>query len=175
MDPRADKFDNRPTWDNGKQFDNLRIVHSANVLGWQTALIPIVSIRNGPGPTLLVLGGTHGDEVDGPVVAMKLARELQPADIRGNVIIVPALNYGAVEACQRGAPSDGRDLNRCFPGKPDGSFAEVVAHYVDSVLLPRSQVVIDLHSGGRDTRFLRSLWLLECEVDIGRHRVLIHI
>lgn len=147
----------------GKQFDNLRIVQSANVTGWQTALIPIVSIRNGEGPTLLLLGGTHGDEVEGPVVLLKLARSLRPQDIRGRVIIVPALNYGAVEAGQRGAPADGRDLNRCFPGKPDGSFAEIVAHYVDSELLPRSQVAIDLHAGGRDARFLRSLWLLECQ------------
>jgi len=147
----------------GKQVDNLRIVTSANVTGWQSALIPIVSIRNGEGPTLLVLGGTHGDEVDGPVVAMRLARELQPADIRGSVIIVPALNYAAVEACQRGAPADGKDLNRCFPGRADGSLADIVAHYVDGVLLPRSDVVIDLHAGGRDMRFLPSLWLLECE------------
>ena len=146
----------------GKQFDNLRIVQSAGPTGWHTTLIPVISIRNGDGPTLLLLGGTHGDEVDGPVVLLKLARELQPADIRGSVIIVPALNFPAVEACQRGAPADGRDLNRSFPGKPDGTLAEIIAHYVDNVLLPRSQVVIDLHAGGRELRFLKSLWLLEC-------------
>lgn len=145
----------------GKQFGNLRIVQSANVMGWQTVLIPIVCIRNGDGPSLLLLGGTHGDEPEGPVVLLKLARKLQADDIRGRVIIIPALNYPAVEACQRGAPVDGRDLNRNFPGRLDGTLAEVIAHYVSSVLLTTCSVVLDLHAGGRDTRFMPSLWLLE--------------
>ncbi len=145
----------------GRQVGNLRLVQSAFVTGWQTVLIPIVCLRNGDGPTLLLFGGTHGDEVDGPVVLMRLLRTLEPQDIRGRLIVVPALNYPAVEACQRTAPADGRDLNRSFPGDPNGSFAQMLAAYIDRVLLPISRVVIDLHAGGRWSRFLPSLWLLE--------------
>ncbi|MEX2647543.1 MAG: succinylglutamate desuccinylase/aspartoacylase family protein [Alphaproteobacteria bacterium] len=145
----------------GKQVGNLRLIQSAFVTGWQTVLIPIVCLRNGDGPTLLLFGGTHGDEVDGPVVLMRLLLSLEPKDIRGRLIVVPALNFPAVEACQRTAPSDGRDLNRCFPGDPAGSFAQMLAAYIDRVLLPMSRVVIDLHAGGLWSRFVPSLWLLE--------------
>ncbi|MBM3585924.1 MAG: succinylglutamate desuccinylase [Alphaproteobacteria bacterium] len=145
----------------GKQVGNLRLVQSAFVTGWQTELIPVVCLRNGDGPTLLLLGGTHGDEVDGPVALMRLLHALEPGEIRGRVIAIPALNFPAVEACRRTAPSDGKDLNRCFPGDPDGTFAQMLAAYLDRVLLPMSRVVIDLHAGGRWSRFLPSLWLLE--------------
>lgn len=145
----------------GKHLGNLRIVQPANVKGWQTLLIPVISVRNGEGPTLLLLGGTHGDEVDGPVVLMKLAHRLQAQEIHGRIIILPALNYAAVEACERGAPPGGRDLNRNFPGRPDGTAEEMIANYLDSVLLPMSDLVLDLHSGGQISRFLPSLWLVE--------------
>lgn len=145
----------------GKQFGSLCVIQPSGGIGWQPLLIPIVCIHNGAGPTLLLLGGTHGDELDGPVALLKLARELQPDEIRGRVIIVPALNYLAVDACERAAPVDGRDLNRSFPGRPDGSLAEMIAHYLDSVLLPLSDLVLDLHAGGLRHRFLRSIWLNE--------------
>jgi predicted deacylase len=145
----------------GKQVGALSIALPAAGEGWSSVQIPIVCIRNGTGPTLLLLGGTHGDEAEGPVVLSRFARELQPGQIKGRVIIIPALNLPAVEACERAAPVDGRDLNRCFPGKPDGSLAQVIAHHIDTTLLNRSDVIVDLHAGGRPLRFLPSLWLLE--------------
>ncbi len=149
-------------WDaDGRHVGALRIALPATGEAWSSVQIPIVCIRNGPGPTLLLLGGTHGDEAEGPVVLSRLACELEPGQIKGRVIIVPALNLPAVEACERGAPVDGRDLNRCFPGRPDGSLAEIIAHHVDTALLGRSDIVLDLHAGGRPLRFLPSLWLLE--------------
>lgn len=146
----------------GKRTGTVRFVISGTVLGWQTVVMPIGVVKNGEGPTLTVIGGTHGDEVEGPVAALKLLHRLQPSDIRGRVIVLPALNVQAVEAAQRTSPTDGLDLNRNFPGDPDGSIAQMTAHFVDRQILPRSDLVLDVHTGGRFLRFPGSLWLLEC-------------
>jgi len=146
----------------GKRTGTVRFVISGGTLGWQTVVMPVGVVKNGDGPTLTVIGGTHGDEVEGPVAALKLLHRLQPADIRGRLIVLPALNVQAVEAAQRTSPSDGLDLNRCFPGDPDGSIAQMTAHFVDQHILPVSDIVLDIHTGGRFLRFPGSLWLLEC-------------
>src|SRR3954466_16145134 len=96
----------------GKQQGCLRVPYSHNLAGWANILIPITLVNNGPGPTLLALGGNHGDEYEGPVALMKLARSLQPQQVHGRVIIIPALNIPAVLAGTRLSPIDGVNLNR---------------------------------------------------------------
>jgi N-alpha-acetyl-L-2,4-diaminobutyrate deacetylase len=72
-----------------------------------------------------------------------------PADqVQGRIIILPALNLPAVTAGQRVSPIDGLDMNRSFPGRPDGTVTQVIAHYVHEVILPLCDAVLDLHSGG---------------------------
>ena len=80
----------------GKQFGRLAVPQSTNSSGWAKYYIPIVAIANGDGPTALMCGGNHGDEFEGPVTLMNLARCLQPEDIQGRIIIVPMLNRPAV-------------------------------------------------------------------------------
>ena len=133
---------------NGKQVSYLRVPHSTNQSGWGTLLMPIAVIKNGPGPTVLFTGGNHGDEYEGPLALTKLARELQPEDISGRVIILPGLNYPALMAGTRLSPIDGRNMNRVFPGERGGTITPMIAHYVYHVLLPLSDVVLDIHSGG---------------------------
>jgi N-alpha-acetyl-L-2,4-diaminobutyrate deacetylase len=65
--------------------------------------------------------------------------------------MIPAMHLPAVLAGTRTSPIDGRDLNRSFPGDPTGSFAQVLAHYVDTALLPLCDFQMDLHSGGFST------------------------
>ena len=149
----------------GKRIGNIRFVTSGTPTGWQTVLVPVGVVRNGDGPTLTVIGGTHGDEVEGPVAALKLLNRLQPESIKGRVIVLPALNIQAVESAQRTAPSDELDLNRSFPGDPAGLIAPAIAHFVDRRILRISDVVLDIHSGGRFLRFPGSLWLLKCPDD----------
>ena len=132
----------------GKQVSYLKVPHSTNQSGWGTLLMPIVVIKNGSGPTVLFTGGNHGDEYEGPLALTKLARELQPDDIRGRVIILPGLNYPALMAGTRLSPIDGRNMNRVFPGERGGTITSMIAHYVYHVLLPLSDVVVDIHSGG---------------------------
>lgn len=137
----------------GKQIGYLRAPHSTNEAGWGTMLMPIVVIRNGPGPTVLLTGASHGDEFEGPITLMKLARSIEPEQIRGRIIILPALNYPALRAGTRLSPVDGRNMNRVFPGDRDGTLTLMIAHYVHTELLPLADVVVDLHSGGNSMIF----------------------
>jgi N-alpha-acetyl-L-2,4-diaminobutyrate deacetylase len=140
----------------GKQADVLRVPHSRNDSGWGVVQIPITVIRNGDGPTVLLNGGVHGDEYESQIAIAELARTLQPKDVRGRLIVVPALHFPAAMNGSRLSPIDGKDLNRCFPGRAEGTFADVLAHYVSAVLLPMCDVNIDLHSGGRGMDFVPS-------------------
>lgn len=132
----------------GRQAGYLRAPLSRNTSGWGTVEIPIVVVKNGSGPTILLTGGVHGDEYEGQIAVSRLGRELDPARVQGRVILIPALNIPAVLNDTRLSPVDDRDMNRCFPGNPRGTFSEMLAHFVDSVLLPLVDVSVDLHTAG---------------------------
>jgi predicted deacylase len=132
----------------GKQFGALRVPNSRNDSGWGTIAVPVVVVKNGAGPTIFLTAGNHGDEYEGQVTLLNLARELRPEQVQGRVIIMPAMHFPAAQNGTRMSPLDGRDFNRSFPGDPRGSFAQVLAHYIDSVMLPLADFQMDLHSGG---------------------------
>jgi predicted deacylase len=157
LDPRPSLIWTDIDYDrDGKQSGYLGVPQSTNSAGWATVLVPVIVIRNGPGPTALLSGGNHGDEYEGPVTLLNLARELDPAQVHGRIIIVPALNLPAVLNGTRLSPLDGMNMNRAFPGKPDGTITSQIAHYVAGQLIPRADLVIDIHSGGRSMHFLPS-------------------
>ena len=137
----------------GKQLGYLGVPYSHNLGGWANLMMPVAVIARGQGPTALVMAGNHGDEYPGPIAILKLMRELQPEQVNGRLILAPALNLFAVKAATRLSPWDGKNLNRCFPGRPDGTLTEQVAHYVSTVLFPLADIVIDIHTGGRSTDF----------------------
>ncbi len=147
----------------GRHSGYLRVPWSSDVSAYGHIPVPIHVIGNGPGPTALLTGGVHGDEYEGPVSLMKLARELEPDEVRGRVIIVPALNLPAVEAGRRCSPIDGVNMNRCFPGVRDGSPTQMLAHHVSAVLLPMADVQIDLHAGGTTLEYIPTLIFHECD------------
>jgi N-alpha-acetyl-L-2,4-diaminobutyrate deacetylase len=132
----------------GRQAGYARAPLSRNTSGWGVVEIPIFCIKNGSGPTVLLTGGVHGDEYEGPIAVSRLARELKPEQVQGRVIMMPAVNVPAVLADTRLSPVDGRDMNRCFPGNPRGTFSEMLAHFMDSVILPLVDVSVDLHTAG---------------------------
>lgn len=138
----------------GKQCDWLRIPHSTDVSGYGVVPVPVVCIRNGAGPTALLMAGSHGDEYEGQLALAALARNIDPAAIKGRIIILPALNAPAVEAGRRVSPLDDGNLNRSFPGDPFGGPTAMIAHYVTSVLLPKADIAIDLHAGGRSCDYI---------------------
>ncbi len=138
----------------GKQSGHLCVPYSYNLGGWASLLLPIVVLNNGPGPTALVMAGNHGDEFPGQVAILRLMRQLQTADVRGRIILLPALNLPAVKAATRLSPLDGKNLNRSFPGKADGTVTEMVAHYLTTTLFPLADIVVDIHTGGRSVDFV---------------------
>lgn len=109
--------------------------------------LPILSINKGDGPRLLITAGSHGDELEGPIVARRLLDWLPAAQICGKVIVLPVLNPPALRAWTRNSPVDGLNLNRVFPGRADGTLSERIADAVSRVLLPMVDTVFDLHSG----------------------------
>jgi Predicted deacylase len=138
----------------GKQVDYLRLPHSSDLSAYGWIPIPLIVIKNGTGPTLLLTAGTHGDEYEGQIALIRLVQELAPERVNGRIIVAPALNFPAVMAGRRVSPLDEGNLNRLFPGQAAGSPTQMIAHYVDSVLFPMADAVIDLHSGGRSLEYL---------------------
>lgn len=138
----------------GVQHGHLRLPYSRDDSAWGSVMIPVCVIANGEGPTALLTGANHGDEYEGPAALFELARTLKPEEVQGRVIIVPALNYPAFRAGTRTSPIDRGNLNRSFPGRPDGTVTEKIADYVTRHLVPLADVVLDFHSGGRTLDFL---------------------
>ena len=132
----------------------LRLPHSRSDSAWGSLMIPISVIRNGTGPTALLTGANHGDEYEGPVALQNLALHLTMSDVSGRVIIVPAFNYPAFRAGSRNSPIDDGNMNRVFPGNPSGTVTEKIADYFMRTLVPMSDVVVDIHSGGKSLEFL---------------------
>jgi predicted deacylase len=138
----------------GKQIEHVFVPHSVNRSAYGNVAIPIVLLKNGAGPTILLTAGNHGDEFEGQIVASRLARRLEADDIRGLLIIIPGLNFPAAKHGSRVSPLDAGNLNRAFPGDPGGTVTEQIAYYVHNVLMPMADIVIDLHSGGSSLDYL---------------------
>lgn len=140
----------------GKQHGFLRVPHSTHASAYGWIPIPITSIKNGQGPTVLLSSGNHGDEYEGQVALMKLTRRLMPDDVKGRIIILSAANFPAAMAGRRVSPIDDGNLNRSFPGNPNGTITQMIAHYIESVLLKKADLLIDLHSGGSSLQYIPS-------------------
>lgn len=138
----------------GVQHGFLKLPYSRDDSAWGAVMIPIAVIKRGDGPTALLSGANHGDEYEGPIALFSLARELEPAQVAGRIIIVPAMNYPAFRAGTRTSPIDKGNLNRVFPGRPDGTVTEKIADYFQRHLLPLADVVLDIHSGGKTLQFV---------------------
>ena len=138
----------------GKQAGDLRVMHSCNKTSGGAIPYPIAVIGKGTGPTAFITGGNHGNEYEGQVIAGRIIRELDPDQVNGRIILMPALNYLAVQEDQRVSDVDGANMNRIFPGDPNGGPTHAVAHFIESEILPRCDVAMDLHSGGVTSRYL---------------------
>lgn len=140
----------------GKRAGDILMRWSDNARPLGVYPVPIACIVGKPGPTALLVAGVHGDEYEGPVVLSRLIDEIDPDRIDGRLIILPAFNSPAVLASQRTSPLDGRNLNRAFPGDPDGGPTDMLADFLVSALLPEADLVIDLHAGGKASVFATS-------------------
>lgn len=101
-----------------------------------------------PGPCVLVLGGVHGDEINGIEIVRKALEEDVFTNLdRGSVIAIPLLNVFGFINFSREVP-DGKDVNRSFPGTSKGSLASRVANTLTKKVLPYVDIAMDFHTGG---------------------------
>lgn len=120
--------------------------------------IPITVVTGAaPGPTLLAMAGVHGSEYSPIIATQRLAPRLDPAELTGNVIFVHVANLPAYFGRTiYTSPADGKNLNRAFPGRADGTLTERIAHTLTSVVYPKADAVLDLHSGDGNEQLLPS-------------------
>lgn len=135
--------------EDGKHFGHFKIPYSRDDASLGDIMAPLISIKNGDGPCLLLGGGNHGDEFEGQIALRNLAHDLRPEDVSGQVILVPAINLPAVLNNSRCSPLDDKNINRLFPGDQHGTITEKIASFIYDELVQRADYVVDLHAGGR--------------------------
>ena len=101
------------------------------------------------GPTLLLMGGVHGDEINGVAIIRDIIRKKYNKPKRGTIICIPVFNVFGYLNLSREFP-DGRDLNRMFPGSANGSLASQFAYQFTHEIAPLVDYVLDFHTGGSD-------------------------
>ncbi len=113
--------------------------------------IPFTVIEGAmPGPVLLVTAGVHASEFCSIEAAVRL-QQTRPEDIKGTLVILPILNLqGFRKRSIYIMPEDGKNLNRMFPGKPDGTLSERFANWLTSEVFPHADCYLDLHGGDLD-------------------------
>jgi len=103
-----------------------------------------------PGPCLLITAGVHGSEFCSVEAALWMLKT-RPEDLKGTLVVLPVLN---VQGFQKRSiyvmPEDGKNLNRVFPGKPDGTASEQLAHWLVTSVYPQADAYLDLHGGDLD-------------------------
>ncbi|PLR91594.1 succinylglutamate desuccinylase/aspartoacylase family protein [Bacillus sp. T33-2] len=100
------------------------------------------------GPVVWVQGCIHGDEYGGAASIIRFIQELDLGQLKGTVVGVPVVNLPSFKARYRTSPIDGANLNRIFPGDPQGTFSQRLAHALIETISETADYVLDLHSGG---------------------------
>ncbi len=98
------------------------------------------------GPTLCLTGAIHGDELNGIEIVRRTMYDLDPKKLSGRVIGVPIVNLSGFQQGSRYLP-DRRDLNRHFPGSPNGSLADRIAHSLFTDVIGHCDMLVDIHTG----------------------------
>lgn len=125
-----------------------RLAWSATELFEGVPVSTPVLVVNGelPGPTLCLTAAVHGDELNGIEMVRRVLHNIDPAKLSGAVIGVPIVNVQGFRRGSRYLP-DRRDLNRYFPGNPNGSAAARIAHALFTDVIAHCDALIDLHTG----------------------------
>ena len=118
-------------------------------LGDAGARIPVSLVRgSGDGPVLALIAGTHGYEYPGISALQRLRQSIEPHELRGTLILVHIANppsfYGRTIYA---SPADGKNLNRVFPGRSDGTLSERIAHAITTEVIVKADYLVDLHAG----------------------------
>ena len=120
---------------------------SVQVPGGVTVGTPVIVINgSAPGPVLVLTAAIHGDELNGIEMIRQVVHDIDPKKLKGVVVGIPIVNLEGFWRKDRYI-GDRRDLNRCFPGNPKGSYPSRVAHALFTSIINQCDMVIDLHTG----------------------------
>jgi predicted deacylase len=113
------------------------------------ARIPVSLVRgSSDGPVLALIAGTHGYEYPGITALQRLRQSIDPQALRGTLLLVHIANppsfYGRTIYT---SPADGKNLNRVFPGRTDGTLSERIAHAITTEVIEKADFLVDLHAG----------------------------
>src|SRR5271154_2973230 len=123
--------------------------------------IPVIVINGAkPGPKLAVVAGSHGTEYASIIALEKLAQAINAAELSGTLIVVPLVNLASfAQKLPHLNPIDGKNMNRMFPGKADGTQTERASWALATQVVAKSDYLIDLHGGDLDENLRRySYW-----------------
>lgn len=114
--------------------------------GWTWPYVSITGQHDGPLAT--VIAGIHGCEYVSIRAAVRLAREIDPKEVHGRIVVVPIVNLPSYwERTAFFNPYDGKNLNRVFPGRAKGTFCEALAYFMFNSVMAPSDSFVDLHGG----------------------------
>lgn len=118
-------------------------------VGEQTVSIPVIAINGRqPGPRVSITGGIHGGEYVGIEAARRLGMSLDPEKVSGSIVVIPIANPAAFRArAVYNSALDTHNINRVFPGKPDGDPSERLAFWLFETVIRPSNYHIDMHGG----------------------------
>lgn len=131
---------------NQRTISKLPVHHLSN--GHRLELTVHEITGNADGATVGIISTIHGDEPLGIEIVRRILPELESTLLRGKVVALPVANPYALQSLTRNTPLDMTNLNRIFPGDPEGTLTEQLAHVITTGFLPQCQYLIDLHSGG---------------------------
>lgn len=114
--------------------------------GVSTATPVLVVNGSDPGPIVCLTAAIHGDELNGIEMVRRIMHELEPDELAGAVVGVPIVNLQGFRRGSRYLP-DRRDLNRYFPGNPQGSSASRIAYSFFEDIIRQCDTLVDLHTG----------------------------
>lgn len=123
--------------------------------------IPVIVINGAkPGPKLALVAGSHGTEYASIIALEKLGQSVSPSALSGTVIIVPLINLASFsQKVPHVNPVDGKNMNRMYPGNPDGTQTERALWAIGKQVVEPSDYLIDLHGGDLDENLRRySYW-----------------
>lgn len=119
-----------------------------HVRGTEIHIPHVVLCGEQPGKTVVITAGIHNAEYIGIQAAIELSQELNPSEIKGNIVIIPLVNRSGFENRTMSLVyEDGKNLNRVFPGNEYGTVAEKLAKVAFDEFIVQADAYIDLHCG----------------------------
>src|SRR5207249_7410752 len=100
------------------------------------------------GPTLALIAGNHGYEYSPILASQRLLSSIDPQRLRGKILLVHVANVPSyLKRTIYYSPIDGKNLNRVYPGKKDGTISERIAHAITREIIERADYLVDIHAG----------------------------